>query len=100
MENEQIDKLVRELMFRMEDHTVEELENVYMLIVGLLSDTPVEDLWERYGELYDSREDLGEIECVEEVGRELGFPDMWSALGGLVAWMAENRTKTENGAEA
>lgn len=99
MENEQIDKLVRELMFRMEDLTVEEFENIYMLIISVLTGTPVEQLWERYGELYESREELGEIGSVEEVGHELGFPDMWSALGGLVAWMVENRTKTENGAE-
>lgn len=97
MENEQIEELVKEMSFRMEDRTVEELENVYMLIVGLLSNTPVEDLWERYGELYASREDLGEIGCVEEVGRELGFQDMWRTLGGMIAWMGDNRTKADNG---
>lgn len=99
MEKEQIDELVKEMCFRMEDRTVEELENIYMLLVSLLSGKPVEDLWERYNTLYYSREDLGEIGCVEEVGRELGFPDMWSALGGLAAWMGDNRTKTDNEAE-
>lgn len=99
MEKEQIDELVKEMCFRMEDRTVEELENIYMLIVGLLSGVPVEDLWEIYNELYLSREELGEIGCVEEIGRELGFPDMWRALGGMVAWMGDNRTKADNEAE-
>lgn len=97
MTNKKVEELVKEMCFRMEDRTVEELENIYMLLVSLLSGKPVWDLWERYNTLYDSREDLGEIGCVEEVGRELGFQDMWHALGGMAAWMGDNRTKADNG---